>query len=152
MKNTATITDKRGKLKAPWKKGESGNPNGRPPIPKDEREILSADRRSLLDAYHKIFSLPPDKLKTYKPQSTLESGIHRLAIEYQKTGNLSAISRVWDRLWGKPKTESDINLNLPLPEIERIKNEAIQEYKEANRKEIESILANFTEPKSQRGH
>ena len=70
----------------PWKKGESGNPNGRPPV-KDSLNNLLRERLEDID---------PDTELSNK--EIVANELLRLG----KAGNLSAIQYIFDRVDGKP--------------------------------------------------
>lgn len=98
MKNTPSKTPKkRGNpqfLKPPWKKGESGNPNGRPTHVK----ILSDEitRQMLLPADFKNASGKP----IFKDKRTYEVYVGAL-IKLAMKGNATAIKEINERLEGK---------------------------------------------------
>lgn len=70
----------------PWKKGESGNPNGRPPV-QDSLNNLLRERLEEID---------PDAGLANK--EIVAGELLRLG----KAGNLSAIQYIFDRVDGKP--------------------------------------------------
>jgi hypothetical protein len=84
----------RNQEKGQWKKGQSGNPTGRPPIVKELREFLQ-ERLS-----------EPDPLKAGK--TNLEALAERLFQMGQK-GNLKAIELVFNYAYGKPKENENQN-------------------------------------------
>ena len=75
----------------PWKKGESGNPNGRPPVADSLNNILR----------ERLEEVDPDAGITNK--EVVASELLRLG----KAGNLSAIQYIFDRVDGKPAQTID---------------------------------------------
>ena len=75
----------------PWKPGESGNPNGRPP---NENSLSNIWREEL------------EKTDTDSGLSNKEI-IATVLVRLAKEGNLVAIERVYDRVEGKPAQSID---------------------------------------------
>ena len=74
----------------PWKKGQSGNPKGR----------------------------PPDLIKTMLKAVGDEKGLHDIADAIMKKalkGDVKAAEFVYDRLYGKPKQSQDIKIEAERP-------------------------------------
>ena len=79
----------------PFKKGQSGNPEGRPPIVKELREFLQ------------------EKLSEPDPQKAGKTNLEALAerlFQMGQKGNLKAIELVFNYAYGKPK-ENESNSN-----------------------------------------
>lgn len=84
---------KRGGKQTQFKKGESGNPNGRPKKMPELKEVLE---KVMLDESKGITAVEAIILR-----------LRQLAIG----GNLKAIEMLMDRLYGKSKEIKDINLD-----------------------------------------
>lgn len=95
-----------------WKPGQSGNPNGRPPMTPEEKLIKKAQR---------------DFIKEYT-ESLKESLplISPVLIAKAVEGDMQAIKEVNDRVMGKPKQVTDVNAK-----IETINPERAEEINEA---------------------
>jgi len=85
----------------PWKKGQSGNPNG---APRKEDSLNNLLRERLED-------IDPDQERPNK--DIIADALVTLA----KEGNLAAIERVWDRVEGKPHQSMDITGNVTFPQV-----------------------------------
>lgn len=79
-----------------FKKGETGNPNGRPKLTK----LTDALREQLAETN-------PDA-----PEETVAEQIARALISEAKTGNVQAIREIADRTEGKPKQAIDLDLQI----------------------------------------
>ena len=91
----------------PWKKGQSGNPNGRPKKDRCISDILREQGLNIIDGKHTNLQLIVEKL-------------------YEKAsgGDLKAIDMIFDRLEGKPAQKVEVEESI-LPtgfDIEIIKN------------------------------
>jgi hypothetical protein len=79
-----------------FKRGETGNPQGRPKLTK----LTEALREQLAE-------LNPDA-----PEETIAEQIARALIREAKTGNVQAIREIGDRTEGKPKQAIDLDLQI----------------------------------------
>jgi hypothetical protein len=79
-----------------FKKGETGNPNGRPRLTR----LTDALREQLAE-------INPDA-----PEETIAEQIARALISEAKSGNVQAIREIGDRTEGKPKQAIDLDLQI----------------------------------------
>jgi hypothetical protein len=86
-------------IKPRWKKGESGNPAGRPKGSMNYKTLFR-------EAYVAIAK----DLKLGKDPDTLLVEILKRGIKEALKGNYSFYKDIMDRLYGKPKSEANINL------------------------------------------
>ena len=101
MKTNAKQTQKNkfppgNKIGNRFKKGETGNPQGRPKLTK----LTEALREQLAE-------INPDA-----PEETIAEQIARALISEAKTGNVQAIREIADRTEGKPKQAIDLDLQI----------------------------------------
>jgi len=103
MTTTAKQRKNRGKASnlKPWKPGQSGNPNGRPPIEKTfsavAREMLSAQEITISWAVNH-----GEKHRTLKAAPSFNHALAAVLIMEGLDGNVRAISELIDRTEGKP--------------------------------------------------
>lgn len=103
----------------PWlfKKGESGNPNGRPKET-EERKIIKKVQREFVEDYK-------EKLEKALPK------ISPVLISLALNGNLSAIKEINDRVMGQPTRPIDITSGgesfIPSPKERKKANKALEE-------------------------
>ncbi len=86
-----------------WKKGQSGNPNGRPP---GTVSITSAIKRKLLEVYPDVKHGDNKEKRLYLDK--LVDGIFKNAIENQETRTQKDI---WSYIDGQPKATVDIGVD-----------------------------------------
>lgn len=117
-KNTDKNSDKRLKnLKPPFKKGESGNPNGRPLGKKNYETLI----REAIVEYAK---------KNAKTPEEIEGLIYQQAINMAVKGEFNFFRDLMDRLHGKPKDTVDLTGEIKISKLEEMQ------------KGIQSILNN----------
>jgi hypothetical protein len=83
----------------PFKKGQSGNPDGRPPIVKDLKEFLQ-----------KRISDPA----LQDPEIINLEAIANKLVQLALKGNLKAIELIFNYAYGKPKEQLEKEINSPL--------------------------------------
>ncbi len=81
------VTEKQRNNLRPWKKGQSGNPNGRPPKPSSIISILKEELR---------------KPSGLKEGESWEQAIVRLWLAMVGDGDMKALKELLDRIYGKP--------------------------------------------------
>ncbi|PJZ87922.1 DUF5681 domain-containing protein [Leptospira levettii] len=104
--------------KTTFRKGQSGNPSGRPPLPKDILEMRTASKENLIRAYYKYSTADPDNLPL--PENLLEQGVMSAFKEFGKKkggGRNKNMDLLWDRIMGKPEAKLELNGSLPLPTV-----------------------------------
>jgi len=105
----------------PWQKGESGNPNGRPPsVLVRIREEIGIDftttipKAELYQAIASMMELTSTDLKAlFEHPSTpvfvriVAKGLH----DDMRTGNMRSLTEILDRIYGKPEQSSKVQLS-----------------------------------------
>ena len=114
-------------LREPWKKGETGNPTGRPLGSRNVKTILT----ELLDITEEARN--PITGETAEV-TQLDMILAKLVVQ-AKHGDMASVDRVLDRFEGKPvqpnKNENDNkNLNVELTELEAVDDEKILKARE----------------------
>jgi hypothetical protein len=92
----------------PAKKGEVRNPTGRPKLPEDILQMKRASTEQLISAYHKFAFTEIKELNNEKPVNLIEQGVRQTISNFANTGEISDISKLWDRVLGKPLESIDI--------------------------------------------
>jgi hypothetical protein len=93
----------------PPKKGEpSRNPSGRPKLPEDILQMKRASTEQLISAYHKFAFTEIKELNNEKPNNLIEQGVRQTISNFANTGEITDISKLWDRVLGKPLESIDI--------------------------------------------
>jgi hypothetical protein len=100
--------DKRLKNLVPIKKGEIRNPTGRPKLPEDILQMKRASTEQLISAYYKFSFTEIKELNNEKPNNLIEQGVRQTISSFANTGEISDISKLWDRVLGKPLESIDI--------------------------------------------
>jgi hypothetical protein len=86
-------------IKPRWKKGESGNPAGRPKGSKNYRTL-----------FRKAYVAIAKDLRLGKDPDALLVEILKRGIKEALRGNYNFYKDIMDRLYGKPKSEANVNL------------------------------------------
>jgi hypothetical protein len=100
--------DKRLKNLVPIKKGEIRNPTGRPKLPEDILQMKRASTEQLISAYHKFAFTEIKELNNEKPNNLIEQGVRQTISNFANTGEITDISKLWDRVLGKPLESIDV--------------------------------------------
>lgn len=115
----------------PWKKGQSGNPSGRPKLPKDLQkipEITPAEFRRVLSKYFRM--TPEQVLKLMESPENLSC--HHLAVincvMKAVGGDMERLRFITERLVGKPKDET--HYEEMTPEEQEAAGKPVLEYME----------------------
>ena len=111
-----------------WKKGESGNPKGRPKKPVLQMKVIGYKLAEINDTIQLMCSMNAEELKTIweNPNATiLEKTIASALRKGIEKGNLDSVETLLNRVYGKPKEKMDITtdgekLNQPSIQIEII--------------------------------
>ncbi len=80
----------------PFKPGQSGNPKGRPKMTQEQKEVKKATRELIEDYKRKLAEALPE--------------ISPALIAKARSGDVSAIKEINDRLMGKPREMVDIGV------------------------------------------
>ena len=105
----------------PFKKGESGNPNGRPEGSRNRSTVLKELLEQVCD-----FNNP---VTLRKETADLETQIMTALIARARRGDVTAIREILDTVYGK---QSNTTLNFSPDELERLTDE-----------ELDSLIAKF---------
>lgn len=92
----------------PIQKGQVLNPTGRPKLPEDILQMKRASTEQLISAYHKFAFTEIKELNKEKPVNLIEQGVRQTISNFANTGEIADISKLWDRVLGKPLESIDI--------------------------------------------
>jgi hypothetical protein len=104
---------------AQWKKGQSGNPRGKAPIPPELKAVQNLTRKELVDTANILIKSSVQDLERLSKDRTLsglQSIIVSIALRVKRDGDMVAFDRMLDRLIGKVKDEVEFSgsvLNQP---------------------------------------
>jgi hypothetical protein len=114
--------DKNKNLRTPWKKGQSGNPNGRPKSMEtiiseyflDEKN-MKLTKSQVQDIIKVILSKNRNDLTDLANNEELPFWIALIAKKAKRDfekGSIHILDVLFDRVYGKPKEEVDTNINI----------------------------------------
>lgn len=86
-----------------FKPGESGNPNGRPPLPPDIKEARALNKVELDRVLNRFAYMPPDQIEEVlkHPETTsLETAVGKILLEAGKHGDDRRLDFIITRLVG----------------------------------------------------
>ena len=92
----------------PIKKGEIRNPTGRPKLPEEIRAMKEASIEQLIVSYHKFAFTDLKELNSNPPINLIEQGVRQTIANFANSGEVDHISRLWDRVLGKPLESIDV--------------------------------------------
>ena len=109
-------------LRPPWKPGESGNPNGRPPSrveawlskplgKRKAKKIEKLTKTELTEIDETLYSIGTEALKTIAQSKDIPCYITDIAMAILKDhrdGKTTTIDKIRERLHGKPVTKFEI--------------------------------------------
>lgn len=101
----------RHKLEPRWKKGESGNPKGRPQKPVLQLKKAGYKLHEINDTIQTLLNLTVEELKEVwdNPNATLlERTIASAIRKGIEKGNLDSVETLLNRVYGKPKDSLDV--------------------------------------------
>jgi len=87
-----------------WKKGQSGNPKGRPKLCSDLKQVRDEVRETVIHA-SALLMQPETKLREMEKSSEL-TALEGLVIDAITSRNWNVIQNLLDRTLGKPRQES----------------------------------------------
>lgn len=109
----------------PWKKGQSGNPNGRPKLPEHLRDVpsLTADEvNKIMSKYTRMTLDELQRVIAEKKAPALEMAICSNLIKAISSGDYANLNFVLDRSVGKVTDKSEVKM-----ETKDITDEALDE-------------------------
>ena len=89
-----------------WIKGQSGNPNGRPKISKEYRELMELNREIVAEIFSKYMMLNIEELVKKKKDTSIpmiERMVISMMVSVEKKGDKQAFDFLLDRAIGKVK-------------------------------------------------
>jgi hypothetical protein len=92
----------------PIKKGEVRNPTGRPKLPEEIRAMKEASIEQLISSYHKFAFTNLKELNSNPPANLIEQGVRQTLSNFANSGEVDHISKIWDRVLGKPLESIDV--------------------------------------------
>jgi hypothetical protein len=92
----------------PIKKGEIRNPTGRPKLPQEIRAMKEASTEQLISSYYKFAFVHPSEIKNNPAENMIEQGVLQVIANFANSGEVDQISKLWDRVLGKPMESVDI--------------------------------------------
>ena len=101
----------RHKVEPRWKKGESGNPKGRPKKPVLQMKVAGYKLAEINDTIQAMCSMTLDQLREVweNPDTTLlERTIAAALRKSIEKGNLDSLETLMNRVYGKPNEKLDI--------------------------------------------
>ena len=117
-------------LKPAWKKGESGNPNGRPRKFVSTLKSMGYKNSEVADSIQSMLAMTLDELKEVyqNPLSTvLEKTVAGAIKKSIEKGDLNSIEILLSRVFGKPK--ESVKIDSPVPENSPIRQLSLEELK-----------------------
>jgi hypothetical protein len=100
-----------------FKPGQCGNPNGRPKLPPEVREIKLHTKADIIQAYYKISMMPEKEAKEYIAATVLEAGILKCFDDFVRTGRTDQVKHLWAECHGKPSESVSVDIHSGLSDI-----------------------------------
>jgi hypothetical protein len=100
--------------KTSFKKGQSGNPAGRPKMAPEMKALLDLTKSSYREIALKYLLMPRAEVKKIKASddmSMLELAFLSCIGNVQKKGDYGTLDKMMDRVIGKVKDEVDLSIN-----------------------------------------
>jgi hypothetical protein len=98
-----------------WKKGESGNPNGRPPLPPEVKAIRALTHQEIKELGEVILGCNRDDLELIVKNheaTVLRRWIAKVALNGLDHGNMMTLNALLDRIVGSTPKELKVTGNL----------------------------------------
>lgn len=96
--------------------GASGNPNGRPAVLPELKELPPLDKASFSRLLNEAFESTPEwseKIMNDSNETRLRRWLHRICKTGEEEGSVQKLQALLDRAIGPVKTEGAIDLNMP---------------------------------------
>lgn len=109
------MSDSKKVVGRPWKKGQSGNPAGKPPLPpevKALKKLTQADFETYAVTYLRMSISELERLENTKTLTTLEGIIIKNLIKAVKEGSTSDLNFYLERMFGKVAQNLNVSTNL----------------------------------------
>lgn len=109
-----------GLKKHAFKKGQSGNPGGKPKLPKELKEIVQFTNAEMQRVISKYFRMDKEEINIAGDSTTLpmiEVVIARTIQSSAKYGDYHKVLPLVDRLCGKVKEMIEVDSNAPMPQV-----------------------------------
>lgn len=119
-----------------WVKGQPPmNPNGRPVLPPEVKQIIVNSRESVAKLYWQCVNLTKEELaaRIKEKCSVFEEGILRAIIKDMEKGNIVTLEKLMDRAIGKPKEFIDLSAH--------VSTEQAVDVSKLSTQEIENLLS-----------
>jgi hypothetical protein len=103
----------------PWVSGQSGNPDGRPAVPEDIKRIRKLTNDEIKEVGSLLLNGKQSELQAMVDSDEtpiLKKWMANVSIQGLKTGDMTRLDALLNRLVGKVKDEIDVNL-IPRPVI-----------------------------------
>lgn len=100
--------------KTSYKKGVSGNPNGRPKMDEDTKQLLNLTKSTYREIALKYLNMSKKEtleLKENDEMSMLEWAFVKCILVIHKKGDYATLDKMMDRVIGKVKDEVDLTVN-----------------------------------------
>lgn len=103
-----------------WVPGQSGNPNGRPPLPKELKELKELTKTEVETALNKLIHMTADELKELRKNpntSALHLMVIAVTLEALQKGDHYRLDFLLNRIVGKVKDQVEHSGKISLEEL-----------------------------------
>ncbi len=109
----------------PFKKGQSGNPGGRPKLPEDIKQARRLNQLEVSRVFNRFVNMPLEELKLAlndPDTKSLELMIGKVMINCMKDGDYARFNFILDRMVGK--VTEKVEHKLPKPTVIKLLGDA----------------------------